>query len=205
MIFESTTTTSQQVFYEYVEKAKEANEEAQKTSYNGRSQVFDYDLKLGESLEQYIIDKVNNDLPTSYTAEKIEFESDDYFKYNHVDILIKKNGVPHFCIDAKCLMCYMKKSQEFFGIPPENNIAINYHAILEYKKNDIPTFLLVYNDTTHPDNKAGFYVRNVKSIDLDNKYIWQQKGKYGKSSYKYNLDNQTFKYYSSLDDLFKVK
>lgn len=205
MYFESNSTSSKEIFYDYVEKAKEANKEAQTASCNGRSQVFDYDLILGESLEKYILDKVNNDLPTNYTAEKIEYQSDDYYKYNHVDILIKKNGVPHFLIDAKCLLCYMKKSLQFFNIPPENNIAINYYSILEYQKNTLPTFLLVYNDTDAEGNIAGFYVKNVKSIKLEDKYILQQKGKVAKGGYKYNLDNRTFKYYSSLDDLFKVK
>ena len=195
------TSKAYQVFTDYVKQAKKANLLNQSTGYNGRSQVFNYDLKLGESLEEYVKQFINNELE-GYKCVKLEYKSDLYEQYNHVDLLVYKDNLPYCCFDCKALMCYMKKSEQFFGIPPQNNIAINYFSLQDYKKNTLPTYVLVYNDTTHPDNKAGFYLKNVQNIDLQAKYILQQGNRNGLGCYKFNLDNRTFLYATDLKELF---
>lgn len=200
MFYSTATDKAYELFYSYVEEAKEANSLKQVNGFNGRNQVFNYDLQLGESLEDYVKSFINNELE-GYECVKLEYQSDLYEQYNHVDLLVYKNGKPYCCFDCKALMCYMKKSEQFFGIPPQNNIAINYYSLCDYKKNSLPTFVLVYNDTTHPDNQAGFYIQNVKNIHFDDKYILQQNNRNGLGSYKYNLDNRTFKYSSDLKNL----
>lgn len=195
------TSEAYEIFFSYVQKAKEANELKQTTGFNGRSQIFNYDLKLGESLEEYVKSFINNELE-GYECIKLEYKSDLYEQYNHVDLLVYKQGEPYCCFDCKALMCYMKKSEQFFNIPPQNNIAINYFSLQDYKKNTLPTFVLVYNDTTHPDNVAGFYLQNVQNIKFDDKYILQQGNRNGLSCYKYNLDNRTFLYSNNLKGLF---
>lgn len=191
---------SKSIFYELLNESLKQNGISQETNINGRKQVFSSDLTLGESFEYYIIDYINEN--TTLTARKIEYNSVDYEKYNCVDIIVYREDKPYFLMDAKCLTCYMKKSNEFFNIPPENNIAINYYSLIDYQKNELPCYVLVYNQTNHPNNKAGFYIKDVKSIELDTKYVMKQKNKNGKGCYKFNLDNTTFKYYEDIEKLF---
>lgn len=187
---------SKELFQKAVQSAKVLNDSVK--GIHGY-QNFKTDLAIGEAFENYIIEYFNS--LKDYSAIKLEFDSDLYHQYNHVDILVYKNEIPYFCIDAKCLTCEFKKALQFTGIPSERCMAVNVFNLLEYQKNTIPTYLFIYHDLDNPKQKTGYYIKNVKDIKVGNTVV-QQNNRYGLSSYKLNLDNKDFRYYESLEEIF---
>ena len=180
---------SKEIFYKNVQKAKGL--------VNQTYRDFSTDLSIGESFENYIIDVINQS--GVYKAIKLEFDSELYHTYNHVDILVYKEDKPYCCFDAKCLTCEFKKALQFTGIPSHRCMALDLFNLKGYQKNEIPTFLIIYHNLDNPLQREGFYVKNVKEIQTDN--VLQQQERSGRNSYKLNVDNQDFIYYESLEEI----
>lgn len=146
-------------------------------------------LKQGEYLEDCIIEYINQ--LDGYKALKLPYKSEIYNQYNHVDILVYKDGQPFICIDAKInttpfyKASFLKNRYGKTGLTTENATPVNLDSLGWYKQNNLPTYLVTYKNNGF--GKSGFYACNVKDLTDDKLYICET------SSYKlkanYSLQN----------------
>lgn len=151
---------------------------------------FNKQLEQGESLENLIINYINQ--LQGYRAEKLPYKSEQYYLYNHVDILVYKNNQPYMCIDGKINTTPFYKASSLTnwvtgkrGLTTENATPVNLDSLGFYQQNSLPTYLVTYKNNGY--GKKGFYIVNVKDLDNSKLYICET------SSYKlkanYSLDN----------------
>lgn len=212
-----TTKEIENKFEQVIALITNYNENAMKSSngitidrnYDNMMRDFDKKLSQGEWFEMYYLSVVNE--YTSYHAVKLQYGSELYEKYNHVDIAIYKdnetalldsinnNDNEPFClVDCKIQCRTFYQAKACCGLEPSECIISSKVDVLRYQKNTIPTYLVVYlmNDS---GALPGLYIINVKYINGNYEFVKEGKGE---SKVKWNVPRSEFNYYPNVHRQF---